>query len=72
MKNKKRTTLQNAVDWIVKSAEDLCAICAKYDEQSQTGEFNKDESIEPCLYCRADGRTACRNGVIEYFSAQQR
>lgn len=64
-------TLQAAVDWIVnESSDDICQICAYYNAAAQAAELDKDENIEPCFYCRTNGKTACRNGIIEHFQKQ--
>ena len=63
-------TLKKAVEWIVNCAEDVCQVCAYYDEKAQASELDKDDSIEPCVHCRANGQKACINGVIEHFQTE--
>lgn len=64
-------TLHKAVDWIVnESCEDICQICAYYNEESMAKAYDEDEDKEPCIYKRTNGCVACRNGIIEHFQTE--
>lgn len=57
-------TLNRVIDFIVKeSSEDCCLLCAYLADFPPT-----PDDVEPCPYKRANGYTACRNGMIEHFS----
>jgi hypothetical protein len=60
-------TLHKAVDYIVNSNEDICQVCALYNAEAFAAAAEENEDIEPCVYCRTNGKVACRNGIIEYF-----
>ena len=60
-------TLHKAVDYIVNSNEDICQVCALYNAEAWTAAIEENEDQEPCVYCRTNGKVACRNGIIEYF-----
>lgn len=60
-------TLHKAVDYIVNSNEDICQVCAFYNAEAWTAALDENEDQEPCVYCRTNGKVACRNGIIEYF-----
>lgn len=65
------STLHKAVDYIVNSNEDICQICAylrpwtveEMEEAARKGEM-------PCRYHKTNGKTACRNGIIEHFQKE--
>lgn len=61
-------TLHKVCDWIVnESCEDICQVCALYNKAAQAQALEENEDQEPCVYCRTNGKVACRNGIIEYF-----
>lgn len=59
-------TLHKTVDYLInESSEDVCQICAYLWDFPPT-----PDDVEPCPHKRSNGCTACRNGIIEYFSRE--
>lgn len=62
-------TLHNIADCVVNCSEYICQVCAYYDPLAQGAALDENEDQEPCVYCRTNGKLACRNGIIEYFQS---
>ena len=60
-------TLEKAVDWIVNCDLDVCKVCGYYNKESFETWAKIDGDVDPCIYRRAGGKDACRDGIIEHF-----
>lgn len=69
--DKKVETLHKVVEFLIRSSEDVCKVCAYYNASAQAKAIEENEDEEPCILKRRHGEIACRNGIIEYYQKEK-
>ena len=69
--DKKIETLHKVVEFLIRSSEDVCKVCAYYNKEEQAKQSLENEEEEPCKFKRRHGEISCRNGIIEYFQKEE-